>query len=96
MTLPLLFVFLFQLAVINGGQVALRTRPKAQLSARSVANDVTLFDPTAEETFYVSGGRFPWLLMPNFTTNWCYSEPPHPCSHRPSRFLGTLCEFREV
>ena len=42
--------------VVNASQIALRTRPSVQLYSRSFPNDAALFDPTDEESFYVSGG----------------------------------------
>lgn len=39
-----------------GDQIALRPRPKNAILSRSIASDGSMFDPTDEESFYVSGG----------------------------------------
>ena len=61
--ISLVIVALFQPVVVSGKQVALRARSKAQLSARTIPSHATLFDPTDEETFYVSGGQIAWVLL---------------------------------
>lgn len=52
-----LLVFFGQLNIVNGGQVALRPRPKNPVLSRSIASDGSMFDPTDEESFYVVGGE---------------------------------------
>lgn len=54
--ISLLVVFLGQLNIVNGGQVALRPRPKALLS-RSLPSSGSILDPTSEESFYTVGGE---------------------------------------
>lgn len=55
--ISLLLVFLGQLNLINGGQVALRSRPKTPLLSRSIPTNGSIFDPTDEESFYTVGGE---------------------------------------
>ena len=52
-----LLVFLGQFNIVNGGQVALRPRPKNPVLSRSITIDGSMFDPTDEEVFYVVGGE---------------------------------------
>ena len=52
-----LLTFLGELNIVSGGgQIALRPRPKDPILSRSTASDGSMFDPTEEESFYVSGG----------------------------------------
>ena len=55
--ISLLLVLLDKSNVVNGGQIALRQRPKEALLSRSVPNDGSIFDPTDEESFFVVGGE---------------------------------------
>ena len=43
--------------VVDGGQIALRPRPKEALLSRSFPSNNSLFDPTDEEYFYTLGGE---------------------------------------
>lgn len=55
--ISLLLVFLGQLNISNGRQVALRPRPKGPVLSRSIPSDGAIFGPTDEESFYVVGGE---------------------------------------
>lgn len=55
--ISLLLVFLCISNVVNGGQIALRQRPKEALLPRSLPNDGSIFEPTDEENFFMVGGE---------------------------------------
>ena len=54
----LLSVFLSQLNIVNGGQIALRPRPRPKgLLSRSLRVSDSILDPTNDESFYTVGGE---------------------------------------
>lgn len=65
-TTPISFLlaFLGEFHIVScGDQIALRPRPKNQLLSRSIASDGSMFDPTDEESFYVSGRKIESTLL---------------------------------
>lgn len=57
-SISFLLAFLGDLHIVScGDQIALRTRPKNPILSRSIASDGSMFDPTDEESFYISGGK---------------------------------------